>query len=89
MNNPLSIALLHGWATEPTIWDSVVSELESRGHSVTVYEMPGYGSRQSENGKVTFEQLVTDAIEKLDGCELWVGWSMGAMIALGLSLIHI
>ena len=86
MNNPLSIALLHGWATEPTIWDSVVSELESRGHSVTVYEMPGYGSRRSENGNVSFDQLVSDATDQLDGCELWVGWSIGAMVAIGSAL---
>ena len=86
MNKPLSIALLHGWATDPSIWDPVVSELESRGHSVTVYEMPGYGSRHSENGIVTLDQLVDDAIEKLEGCELWVGWSLGSMISIGAAL---
>ena len=86
MNKPLSIALLHGWATDPSIWDPVVAELESRGHTVTVYEMPGYGSRHSENGNVTFDQLVVDAIEKLEGCKLWVGWSLGSMISIGAAL---
>ena len=77
-----SIALIHGWATEPTIWDPVCAELEAAGHRVTVYEMPGYGSRRAEKSNVTVEELAQDAIEKLKGCDVWVGWSLGAMIAL-------
>lgn len=82
MNKLPSIALIHGWATEPTIWKPVRGQLESRGHEVNVYEMPGYGSRTGEDGNVTFDQLVSDAIEKLENCELWIGWSLGAMVAL-------
>ena len=77
-----SIALIHGWATEPTIWKSVRDQLVSRGHEVVVYEMPGYGSRIGENGNVTFDQIVADAIESLQTCEFWVGWSLGSMVAL-------
>ena len=77
-----SIALIHGWATEPAIWESVRRQLDSQGYKVTVYEMPGYGSRVGENGNVTFDQIVTDSIKSLQDCELWIGWSLGSMIAL-------
>ena len=33
-----SIALIHGWATEPAIWESVRRQLDSQGYKVTVYE---------------------------------------------------
>lgn len=82
MTATLSIGLIHGWATEPAIWDTVRATLESHGHDVIVYTMPGYGPRNHENGNVTFDDLVNDATDKLKPCDLWVGWSLGAMIAL-------
>jgi len=82
MNSSPKIALLHGWATAPTIWKPVCAVLESRGFKVAVYEMPGYGSRKGEDGCLSFDQLVDDAVEKLAGCQHWIGWSLGSMIAL-------
>ncbi len=77
-----TIVLLHGWATDPGLLDSVHTEIESHSMSATVYEMPGYGSRRGENGKLTFDALVDDAISHLPTDAIWVGWSLGAMLAL-------
>ena len=82
MNRSLTIALLHGWGTDPAIFSSVKDALCTRGHQVTIYEMPGYGSRSSVPSLATLEQLTGDAIEQLEKSELWIGWSLGAMVAL-------
>jgi pimeloyl-[acyl-carrier protein] methyl ester esterase len=82
MSNLPSIALIHGWATAPSIWESVRNELEVQAIEVNVYEMPGYGSRRDESGNLSLNELVDDAIQHLPANALWVGWSLGAMIAL-------
>ncbi|QEG25088.1 alpha/beta fold hydrolase [Mariniblastus fucicola] len=82
MTSPPKIALLHGWATDPAIWNSTRESLEIRGFNVTVYTMPGYGLRKNDSGAKTLEQLVDDAIDRLAGHDIWIGWSLGAMISL-------
>ena len=82
MKTLAKFALLHGWATDPGIWQSVEAELESVGCPVRLYEMPGYGSRHPESGTISFSELVDDAIEQLSGVDVWIGWSLGAMVSL-------
>ena len=82
MSNLPSISLIHGWGTEPSIWQSVRTELEAQAASVSVYEMPGYGARRDECGILSLSELVDDAVRHLPANTLWVGWSLGAMIAL-------
>ena len=78
-----SIALLHGWATDPRIWKPVTTALEAEGFDVTVYEMSGYGSRKEDQPEHrTIDWHVLDAIEKLGQCQIWVGWSLGAILSL-------
>lgn len=82
MNSLPKIALIHGWATDSGIWNPVADRLESAGHSLARYEMPGYGSRRLEQGNISFNDLVDDAIDQLAEAKLWVGWSLGAMVAI-------
>jgi len=86
MNSLPKIALIHGWATDSGIWQPVGEQLESAGYSVAHYEMPGYGTRRSESGNISFGELVDDAINQLVGSALWVGWSLGAMVAISAAL---
>jgi len=85
MNRPLSIALLPGWGTNPAIFATLQEDLSTRGHQVSIYEMPGYHSRQAEPDSTTLEQLCDDAIEQLGNASLWIGWSLGAMVALAVA----
>ncbi len=82
MNPRPKIAILHGWATDPKIMQPVVQPLEEAGYTVLPYEMPGYGSRSSESDATKIDDLVDDALENLAGADIWIGWSLGAMVAL-------
>ena len=82
MNSQPKIALLHGWATHSVQWATVSEDLESAGYSVRLHDLPGYRNRRSESGVLNLQELVDDALIKIGDCDLWVGWSLGSMIAL-------
>lgn len=82
MTKQPSVALLPGWATCSEIWQSTKRWLVQRGLDVTILEYGGYGLRKNENAATSFEQLVEDASEKLQDCSIWIGWSLGSLVAL-------
>lgn len=82
MNPKPNIALIHGWATHSEHWAGVAQDLESAGFLVRRHDLPGYRNRSSECGVLDFQDLVDDALDRVGDCDLWVGWSLGAMIAL-------
>ena len=82
MTFSLKIAILHGWAAGPKLFGDVKHQLEKLDHIVSLYEMPGYGSRSDQQSCGTLEEQAADAIDALPGHDLWIGWSLGAMVAL-------
>jgi pimeloyl-[acyl-carrier protein] methyl ester esterase len=85
MRNRPSVAILSGWATRSEIWQSTNQSLVQRGCDVTVFEYRGYGLRESEAPGESFDQLIEDASEKLHDCSIWIGWSLGALVALAVA----
>lgn len=76
------IAILHGWGAGPHLLADLKAQLESLGHCVLLYEMPGYGSRREDRSPESLAELTDDAIERLGEHPIWIGWSLGAMIAM-------
>jgi pimeloyl-[acyl-carrier protein] methyl ester esterase len=84
----LTIALIHGWATPSNVWQPLASRLQDDGFEVFVHDLPGYGIRRQENGVLSFEELVADAINRIPENSIWIGWSLGAMIGLAATTIE-
>ena len=82
MNCSHRIAILHGWGAGPELLTGLKTQLESLGHCVFLYEMPGYGSRRDERACESLAELAADASERLPDYDIWIGWSLGAMVAL-------
>jgi pimeloyl-[acyl-carrier protein] methyl ester esterase len=74
------LVLLHGWGMNSHVWDAVMPGLLRR-HRVTVIDMPGMGRSPLPSGKLQIENLAARMLEVAPAHALWVGWSLGAIIA--------
>lgn len=77
------LVLLHGWGMSGRVWESLVPEL-AREFRVTWLDLPGHGrSAGSELGDL---ESVIEALRAITPDEaIWVGWSLGGLISLGMA----
>ena len=69
------IALLHGFAGDPSVWADV------RVPGSRAIALPGHGGGAVQRG---WDANLAAVADQLDGAELVVGYSLGARVALGL-----
>ncbi|WP_439593971.1 alpha/beta fold hydrolase [Microbacterium sp.] len=81
----VQVVLVHGIRTSATMWRAQVAHLEARGIGVTAVDLPGHGSRMSE------EFTLAGALETIDGAVrdaatrgpvLLSGHSMGGLVCI-------
>ena len=76
-----AVVLLHGWGLHGGIWAQVVPALAEH-FSVTVPDLPGHGRSRRPPEFDTLEALAGEVAAVLDGPATWIGWSLGALVAL-------
>lgn len=81
----VQVVLVHGIRTSATMWRSQVAYLEQRGNPVIAVDLPGHGSRMSEEFTLdaafaTIDAAVRDAAAA--GPVLLVGHSMGGLLCI-------
>lgn len=81
----VQVVLVHGIRTSATMWRSQVEYLEGRGTPVTAVDLPGHGSRMSE--EFTLEgafATIDDAVRSAatHGPVLLSGHSMGGLLCI-------
>ena len=76
------LVLLHGWGSHGGVWTDVARALAG-DFRVTVPDLPGHGrSRDVLPPAYTPEVLAEEVRRGLSGPAVWVGWSMGGLVAL-------
>ncbi|MFO7563135.1 MAG: pimeloyl-ACP methyl ester esterase BioH [Enhygromyxa sp.] len=85
------VVLVHGWGLHGGIWAPVAERL-ARSCRVTLVDLPGHGrspalSAESEVSEGTDVDAVAgtvagDVSEAVPAGAVWVGWSLGGMVAL-------
>lgn len=82
------VVLVHGWGSHGGVWTDIAREL-STDYRVTVPDLPGHG-RSSDffPPAYTPESLVEEIRPALSGAAVWVGWSMGGLVALAAAQRH-
>lgn len=87
--NGQPLLFLHGWCMSSEVWRDQSSQL-STDHRVIAPDFRGHGLSCAIVNDCTFDRLVTDIEDLLKTLELAqvviVGWSMGAEIAIRLSI---
>jgi 3-oxoadipate enol-lactonase len=79
----------HALGLDRTMWEPLVGEF-STTHRVLSYDHRGHGSAQSPGTQWSLDDLVEDAarliVERADGPVIFIGLSMGGMVAQGLAI---
>lgn len=80
---------IHGWATDSAVFDRVIGSLESGlREKAAAMDLPGFGSVSAEpEGRNYYSECAARILTDKGEAEnvALVGWSMGAMVALGVA----
>jgi len=86
------VVLVHGWGLHGGIWDRVAEHL-STAHRVVRVDLPGHGYSGPLDGEYTVDTLATRLCEELADTlaspAIWLGWSLGGLVALAVALRRI
>ncbi len=88
------VLLLHGFTGSAGAWGSVIPEALSRHRTVLAVDLPGHGDSPPPSGPEGYrwERVLEAVLAALDahGAESadWVGYSMGARLALAAAVEH-
>lgn len=87
VENPPDLVLLHGWGLHSLVWDSVMPALLEH-FQVTVIDLPGLGRSPMPSGDYTLEYLMEHALAVAPERAIWMGWSLGGMVAMKVAAEH-
>lgn len=82
--NPIDLVLLHGWGLHSLVWDAVIPALLEQ-FQVTVIDLPGFGRSPLPGGDYTLEYLVEHVLAVAPENAIWIGWSLGGMVAMRIA----
>ncbi len=84
----IDIVLLHGWGLCSAIWNDYAAKLEHECPNLSVHliDLPGYGGRVSEAFPTDLPSLASDVLQRAPKSAIWVGWSLGGMVAMQAAL---
>ena len=80
------LVLLHGWAMHAGIF-APLSERLARWFRVHLVDLPGHGYSRDDLANLDPALCATALVEHLPRA-LWVGWSLGGLVALHAALDH-
>ncbi len=85
MNVP-TIVLVHGWGVDSDVWQALQTELKPLP-SVTL-SLPGYGDQYDNSTEWKLDSLAEDLVERSPSHAIWVGWSLGGLLAAVTALLY-
>ena len=80
------LVLLHGWGLNAQVWDCITPELSAHC-TLHLVDLPGYG-RSGEWGAMTLEAMAEKVLENAPERAIWLGWSLGGLVASQIALNH-
>ena len=80
------LVLLHGWGLNAQVWDCITAELGAH-FTLHLVDLPGYG-RSVGFGALSLEEMTEKVLEKAPAQAVWLGWSLGGLVASQIALRH-
>ena len=82
------IVLLHGWGLNSGIWQAVIEKLAKQFEVISI-DLPGYGDNKNYSlATYSIENVAAAITEAVDKPAVYVGWSLGGLIASQIALSH-
>lgn len=80
------LVLVHGWGMNGAVWQQTLAALKPY-FRVHVVDLPGYGHSASRHAG-TLEEIAQALTEQAPTQAIWVGWSLGGLVATHMALYH-
>ena len=85
-NGP-DLVLVHGWGLHGGIWGDLPAQL-AKHLRVTTLDLPGHGRSRTVEGDLSLDAITDQVAALCSGPTIWLGWSLGGLIALNAALRH-
>lgn len=80
------LVLVHGWGMNGEIWDRLAERLAGHLQPIPV-ELPGHGYAPFDPTATRLEDWTRACLAAAPPLALWLGWSLGALVALQAALL--
>ncbi|WP_299017206.1 pimeloyl-ACP methyl ester esterase BioH [uncultured Photobacterium sp.] len=81
----LDLVLIHGWGMNGAVWQQLLPLLTPH-YRVHLVDLPGYGHSRDVSAD-TVEQMAYLLLEKSPESAVWLGWSLGGLVATQAALL--
>lgn len=84
-----NLVFIHGWGLNSAIWDGYIARLAKLRPDLSVFalDLPGYGHRSEQQSSSDLTRLAEHCLEQAPKKALWVGWSLGGLVAMRAAVI--
>lgn len=80
-----NLVLLHGWGMNASVWEGLSTEITA-GRRLCRIELPGHGASPFELRHDSREAWADACLEAAPERAVWLGWSLGGLVALEAAL---
>ncbi|MGI4816470.1 MAG: alpha/beta fold hydrolase [Janthinobacterium lividum] len=80
----IHLMFLHGWGLHSIVWNKIIPILKPY-FTLHTFDFPGFG-KNINSPIMTFEQISNFLLKQTKRKIIWIGWSMGGLLAHYLSL---
>jgi pimeloyl-[acyl-carrier protein] methyl ester esterase len=87
LGNGPDIVLLHGWGLHGGVWEGAAAQL-AKDFRVTCIDLPGHGRSAAMPESYTLQTLAERILSVAPQQAIWLGWSLGGMLAMQFAAIH-
>jgi len=81
------LVLVHGWGLHGGIWGDLPARL-AKHFRVTTLDLPGHGRSDTPDAPLSLAGFTDSVLELCPEPAIWLGWSLGGLIALHAALQH-
>jgi len=81
------LVLVHGWGLHGGIWGDLPAHL-AQHFRVTTLDLPGHGRSRTAGESLSLTAFTDSVVELCAAPAIWLGWSLGGLIALNAALCH-
>ncbi len=84
----LPLVFIHGWGVNSGVWQSVAETLAA-SFEVTTIDLPGFGDNaETVLSEYSLQAVVDKIVLSMDKPAIYIGWSLGGLIASRLALTY-